>query len=84
MRIVVFRKQKLVYMERAKRELLANTFIKEVFLMPDGLEKILLAFIRAIFCDQDLGDDDDHDNDQYEDHDDNDYLRSQRSDKDGN
>ena len=84
MRIVVFRKQKLVYMERAKRELLANTFIKEVFLMFDGLEKILLAFIRTIFCDQDLGDDDDHDDDQYQDHDDNDYLRSQRSDKDGN
>ena len=83
---MVFRKQKLVYMERAKRELLANTFIKEVFLMFDGLEKILLAFIRAIFCDQDLDDDDDldDDQDQDQDHDDNDYLRSQRSDKDGN
>ena len=80
---MIFRNEKLVYMERAKRELLVNTFIKEVFLMFDGLEKILLAFIRAIFCDQDLGDDDDHDDDQYQDHDDNDYLRSQRSDKDG-
>ena len=70
MRIVVFRKQKLVYMERAKRELLANTFIKEVFLMFDGLEKILLAFIRPIFCD--LDDDDDLDDDQDQDHNDND------------
>ena len=52
--------------------------------MFDGLDQILLAFIRAIFCDQDLGDDDDHDNYQYQDHNDNDYLRSQRSDKDGN
>ena len=81
---MVFRKQKLVYMERAKRELLANTFIKEVFLMPDGLEKILLAFIRAIFCDQELDDDDDLDDDPDGGHNDNDYLRSQLSDKDRN
>ena len=78
---MVFRKQKLVYMERAKRELLANTFIKEVLLMFDGLDQILLAFIRAIFCD--LDNDDDLDDDQDQDHDDNDYMRSQRSDKDG-
>ena len=71
---MVFRKQKLVYMERAKRELLANTFIKEVFLIFDGLEKILLAFIRAIFCD--LDDDDDLNDDQDQDHNDYDYLRS--------
>ena len=50
--------------------------------MFDGLEKILLAFIRPIFCDQDLGDGNDLDDDQDQDHDDNDYLRSQRSDKD--
>ena len=37
---MVFRKQKLVYMERAKRELLANTFMKEVLLMFDGLDQI--------------------------------------------
>ena len=81
---MVFRKQKLVYMERAKRELLANTFIKEVFLIFDGLEKILLAFIRAIFCDQELDDDDDLDDDPDGGHNDNDYLRSQLSDKDRN
>ena len=52
--------------------------------MFDGLEKILLAFIRPIFCDQELDDDDDLDDDQNQDHDDNDYPRSQRSDKDGN
>ena len=81
---MVFRKQKLVYMERAKRELLANTFIKEVFLIFDGLEKILLAFIRPIFCDQELDDDDDLDDDPDGGHNDNDYLRSQLSDKDRN
>ena len=84
MRIMVFRKQKLVYMERAKRELLANTFIKEVFLIFDGLQKILLAFIRPIFCDQELDDDDDLDDDPDGGHNDNDYLRSQLSDKDRN
>ena len=44
MRIMIFRHEKLVYMERAKRELLVNTFIKEVFVMFDDLEKILLSW----------------------------------------
>ena len=51
--------------------------------MFDGLDQILLAFIRAIFCDQELNDDNDLDDDHDQDHNDNDYLRSQRSDKDG-
>jgi len=39
--LFAFRKQKLVYMERAKRELLANTFIKEAEVEADDMEKML-------------------------------------------